>query len=230
MDFAQQVNQYCERLDASFWAEPANAISNAAFLISALVSLLLWLRLPRKDWPVLALIVVVVAVGCGSFAFHTYATRGAELLDIIPISLFIFGYFHLAMTRFLGLPLRHGLAATVAFALAGSILIRLLAPVVGSSAGYLPALLAIFGVGLLCVRRDVKAANGLFVAGILFAISLTFRTLDQPMCGQFPIGTHFMWHALNAMVLTILLRTLMRAGHRAARGDHWRDGEMFEGP
>ena len=89
MDWSTPVSQYCERTDASFWAEPLNAATNAAFLIAAAAAFLTWRRAGRRDLPVLALIVVVVAVGLGSFTFHTVATRGAALADIIPIAIFI---------------------------------------------------------------------------------------------------------------------------------------------
>jgi len=35
MDWSAPIDLYCERTDASFWAEPANALTNAAFLIAA---------------------------------------------------------------------------------------------------------------------------------------------------------------------------------------------------
>lgn len=34
MDWTAPVDICCERLDASFWAEPLNAVSNLAFMIS----------------------------------------------------------------------------------------------------------------------------------------------------------------------------------------------------
>ena len=38
MDWSQPIDLYCERTDAAFWSEPANAISNAAFLIADMLS------------------------------------------------------------------------------------------------------------------------------------------------------------------------------------------------
>ena len=35
MDWFRAVNGYCERTDASYWSEPLNALTNAAFLIAA---------------------------------------------------------------------------------------------------------------------------------------------------------------------------------------------------
>ena len=60
-----------------------------------------WRRGDRKDWPALALIGVVTAVGIGSFVFHTVATRGAVLADVIHIAVFIYGYLLLALRRWL---------------------------------------------------------------------------------------------------------------------------------
>jgi uncharacterized membrane protein YfcA len=101
MDWSTPIDQYCERIDASFWSEPANALTNIAFLIAAAVAFASWRRAGGRDWPALALIAVVVVVGLGSFIFHTVATRGARLADIIPIAVFIYGYLLLALRRFL---------------------------------------------------------------------------------------------------------------------------------
>ena len=39
MDLTQQFDGYCERVDLTYWAEPVNAITNAAFLIAASMKL-----------------------------------------------------------------------------------------------------------------------------------------------------------------------------------------------
>src|SRR6266436_1432266 len=139
MDWSTPIDLYCERTDASFWAEPANALSNAAFLIAAAAAFWLWRRAGSRDWPALALIVVVVAVGIGSFAFHTLATRGAMLADVIPIAVFIYGYLLLALRRFLGLAAGVAVAIVVAYA-AGAQALSWLAPprALNGSVGYLP--------------------------------------------------------------------------------------------
>jgi hypothetical protein len=99
--WSMPIDLYCERLTPSFWAEPVNAVSNLAFLLAAIAAFDLWRRAGKGDRAILALIAVIAAVGFGSFAFHTLATRGAMWLDVIPIGLFIYGYFLLAMRRFL---------------------------------------------------------------------------------------------------------------------------------
>jgi hypothetical protein len=208
MDWTTPIDLYCERTDASFWAEPANALTNAAFLIAALAALVLWRRNGARDWPVLALIVVVFTVGLGSFTFHTVATRGAALADVIPIAIFIYGYLLLALRRFLHLPAGMTIATVLAYAV-GTQALSWLAPrdALNGSVGYLPALVA-----LIVVARMTRAParRGLELAVMLFTVSLALRTVDLAVCDTIPLGTHFLWHLLNAGVLYVLLRTAIK--------------------
>src|SRR6266849_1575810 len=218
MNWSTPIDLYCERTDASFWAEPANALSNAAFLVAAAAALWLWRRAGSRDWPALALIVVVVAVGIGSFAFHTLATRGAVLADVIPIAIFIYGYLLLALRRFLGLAAGVAVAIVVVYA-AGAQALSWLAPprALNGSIGYLPALAA-----LIVVARATRgqARRGLDLAAMIFTVSLALRTIDLAACDTFPLGTHFSWHLLNAVVLYVLLRTAIKeAGPENAKSD-----------
>jgi hypothetical protein len=212
MDWSTPIDLYCERTDASFWAEPANALTNAAFLIAAAAAFVTWRRAEGpaggRDLPVLALIVVVAAVGLGSFAFHTIATRGAVLADVIPIAIFIYGYLFLALRRFLHVPLVAAIVITVAYAIAAQALAWLAPPrALNGSVGYLPALVALAVVAF--VARG-PARRGLGLAVMLFTLSLALRTIDLTACEEFPLGTHFLWHLLNAAVLYVLLRAASR--------------------
>jgi len=67
MDWTQAVDQYCERMGPEFWAEPVNAVTNLAFVLAALV---VW---PRAVGLGRVLAVILVAIGIGSFLFHTFA-------------------------------------------------------------------------------------------------------------------------------------------------------------
>ncbi len=207
------IDLYCERLEPSFWAEPVNALSNLAFLIAALAAFRLWRRDGNGDLAILALIVVVVAVGLGSFAFHTMATRGAMLLDVIPIGIFIYGYFLLALRRFLALswPVALGLLAGFV-ALSNGFASLVPREILNGSLGYLPALAALIGIGWLARSRAVGRA--LLVAGGVFTVSLVLRIVDPDVCGAFPLGTHFLWHNLNAVVLYAVLRGAIGERHK----------------
>lgn len=215
-DWTEPLNVYCERSDASFWAEPVNALSNAAFLLAAGAAFLQWRRAGGRDLGTLALIGVTVAVGFGSFAFHTLATRGAALLDVIPIALFIYGYLYLALRRFLGLEVWPAVAVVVAFAFGSMALDALLPPrFLNGSGGYLPALGALVVVG--AAARRSPAGGRMLLAAAIFTGSLAFRSVDQAVCAAFPLGTHFLWHGLNAVVLYVLLTAAMTGAKGASR-------------
>jgi hypothetical protein len=207
MQWTTPIDLYCERIDSSFWAEPVNALTNAAFLIAAAVAFAQWRRTARDPF-VLALIAVIALIGLGSFAFHTLATRGAVLLDVIPIAVFVYGYFFLALRRFLNLALLPAVGLLLAY-IAFSYAVDWALPrgFLNGSGGYLPALAAMLVIGWLL--RAQKEGRAILVAVVVFVVSLTFRTIDVAVCGAFPLGTHFIWHTLNALLLYLLIRTAM---------------------
>ncbi len=199
------IDQYCERLDPSFWAEPVNALTNVAFIAAAVMALVDWRRGGSNDRAVLALIIVVFAIGFGSFAFHTLATRGARLLDVIPIGVFIYGYFLLALRRMLGVPWVYSIVLLIAFmALSNGLAIVVPREVLNGSTGYFPALGALLVFGWLV--RDSAAGRAMLIAAAIFIVSLALRIVDLDICDAIPLGTHFLWHVLNAVLLYLLLR------------------------
>lgn len=208
MAWSSPVDLYCERTDPSFWAEPVNALSNAAFLVAAAAAFVQWRRDARDPF-VLALIATVGLVGVGSFAFHTIATRGAALLDVVPIATFVYGYFYLALRHFLNFGLRTTLGALAGYvAISFATSWALPRGFLNGSGNYLPALAAMAAVGWL--MRAQARGRAILAAAAVFAVSLAFRTIDNWVCGAFPLGTHFVWHTLNAAVLYLLLRTAVR--------------------
>lgn len=199
------IDLYCERTSASFWAEPINAISNLAFLVAASAAFDIWRREGKGDRAILALISVAVAVGLGSFAFHTLATRGAMLLDVIPIGIFIYGYFLLALRRFLALSWPAALASLIGFiALSLGLASSVPREVLNGSSGYFPALAALYVFGWLL--RGHATGRAMLVAAGLFTLSLIFRVVDLDACAVWPLGTHFLWHVFNAGVIYAVLR------------------------
>ena len=169
----------------------------------------------------LALILLVFVIGVGSLLFHTNATRWAEIADVAPITAFMLAYVGYTLRRFVGLSwmvtlFGIGLFYVLAWQ-AGEMRcegVRCL----NGSASYIPALAVLLGAGiaLLLMRRPV--AVSLIAGGIIFAVSLTFRTFDNAWCGAVmsfdggPLGTHFLWHCLNATLLFVLLRAAVHHG------------------
>jgi hypothetical protein len=217
------IDNYCERIGQGFWAEPLNAVTNAAFLVAAALALLEWRKAGGKDHASLWLIAVTAIVGIGSFLFHTFANRWSVLADVIPIAVFIYSYFLLAMRRYLGLARLMAVGVTAAFVLFNMSFVRLWLGVfpgvtLNGSVGYVPAALALLGVAGLCLRLGGHQAGiALLWAAGIFAASLVLRTVDGAVCTALPVGTHFLWHVLNAVVLLILMRAAIafRAADRA---------------
>jgi hypothetical protein len=214
MDWSTAVDLYCERLGPSFWAEPVNALTNASFLIAAVAAFVMWRR-GEGDRPALALIAVTFAIGLGSFIFHTVATRGAALFDTVPIAVFIYGYLWLALRRFLKLSAWMAPALVIAFGLL-SYAEGLVVPrgALNGSHAYLPALAALLVVGWLA--KAAAPRKLLLSAAAVFAVSIVFRSIDQAVCAALPLGTHFLWHSLNGVVLYLLLRAALVAPRQAA--------------
>ncbi|NDR59368.1 ceramidase domain-containing protein [Aliiruegeria sabulilitoris] len=206
----RQVDGYCERTDFTYWSEPVNALTNAAFLIAAF---LLWRRVRGQGLPfAVGMCVVLAAIGIGSYLFHTHATIWGAIADTTPIALFILLYIFAANRDFWNLSWPWALLATTGFFPFAALTLPLFQklPFFEVSAGYwpVPLLIALYAIGLR--RRAPRTAGGLaFGAGILCA-SLGFRSVDEALCASFPLGTHFLWHILNGIMLGWMIEVYRR--------------------
>jgi hypothetical protein len=213
MAWQDAVDGYCERLTSGYWAEPVNAVTNMAFLVAAAF---LWRRTAGQPLA-RAMTLVLAAIGVGSFLFHTHATRATGLMDVIPIVVFILLYLFAASRDFLGLMSWQAGLATAAFLpyAAATVPLWSMIPGLGSSAGYAPVPVLILIYAWLLRRRAPATARGLAAGAGLLGLSLLFRTLDAPLCAVWPLGTHFLWHLLNALMLGWMINVYV--AHRAGR-------------
>ncbi len=214
------LDVYCERAGAAgFWAEPLNALTNLAFIVAAAV---VGLRLARASgldwrngWDLWLLTLLLAAIGVGSGLWHSFATRWGLLADVLSITLFInlyllsFGWRVLGL-RWVGLPL-----LWLGYQVASFGLLTVVSPdALNGSVGYLPALAFLLGFAWWLRRTQHPLWRAVAVAAMLFAVSLSFRTLDMALCAALPLGTHFMWHLLNAALLFVLVNALVDALRR----------------
>ncbi|WP_319772926.1 ceramidase domain-containing protein [Breoghania sp.] len=211
MDPTQLVVAYCERLDGAFWAEPANAISNMTFFMTTVGILWALFRKRRFDVPVIGLSALVALIGVSSFLFHTLATPLTSALDILSVAIFILVVFFFAILRLFKIGLTGATLVTVGFLGLSWFLSLLLGPKLGLSAMYIGPLISLFAIALTIAPNNRKIALGFFMTGLMFTLSVIFLTMDQQFCDWFPIGTHFMWHVLNAVVAYMLLRLVIYA-------------------
>ncbi|HLL26500.1 MAG TPA: hypothetical protein VKT73_02465 [Xanthobacteraceae bacterium] len=221
MAWSDPLSLYCERCGPGLWDEPFNAVSNVAFFTAAGVAFFQWRRAGSRDPASLLLILVVVAIGIGSTIFHTVATRAALIGDIVPIAVFMAGYLVLALRRYLKLGIFLTLAALAGFEIVSFGTPAILPPdLLNGSVSYLPALLMLIALAALLQLQtgasEVAAAHWLWLATGIFIVSLLFRSIDFAVCSYFPVGTHFIWHCLNAAVLYVLLRAAIEWPRRDA--------------
>lgn len=231
MDWTTPVDIYCERLAPGFWAEPVNAISNAAFLIAAIWAGIEARRRAEPNPLVWLLIVLAACIGIGSFLFHTFANKWSELADVGPIWTFVALYCLVAAAR-LG-RVQPGRVVIAAVALTGLIALILAmgegqppADPPGAAAGhghshapdpfngslqYLPAVIALAIFAIITQIRRHPLRRWVQAAGVVFLISLVMRTIDRDICTAIPLGTHFLWHLLNGLLIGLVLQILIRS-------------------
>ncbi len=217
MDWFQEIDGYCERLTPAYWAEPINAVTNAAFLIAAFI---MWRRVRGQGMPLAMLLVVILAaIGIGSYLFHTHAQVWAALADVAPILLYILIYIFAInrdVWRMRPLPAAMMTALFIPYAAATLPLFQLV-PGLGGSAAYAPVPLLILIYAFLLRNRTLETARGLAIGAFILIASITFRALDEPLCMQLPLGTHFMWHILNATMLGWMIEVYRRHMIRASQ-------------
>ncbi|TCT41819.1 ceramidase domain-containing protein [Martelella mediterranea] len=219
MDTANFIDIYCERTAAGFWNEPVNALTNLAFIIAALLAWPTAWKRPRRGILELTVIALVGIIGVGSFLFHTLATPLSGALDVIPIWLFFFSYILLLFVR-----VTHGkVFDTIGYMVAtlfGFVLITYLASLIGSGDGpaplngslqYAPAMVAMALGAVVALWKKHPAGRYFAFATAVFVVSIFFRSIDEATCSATAgLGTHFLWHILNAVVLGTLLQAAVK--------------------
>lgn len=214
-----QSDIYCERTDLSYWAEPVNALTNMAFILAAWI---MWRRVRGQDMPLaVAMCWILAAIGAGSYLWHTHATGWGALADTGAIAVFIVVYLYGVHRSFWALSLPWALVATAALvpwvALTFPIFNAL--PFFNISNAYWPIASLILINGIALRGRLPEVARGLLIGAGLLVISLTLRSIDMSLCDRFPLGTHWLWHSLNGVMLGWMIevyRRHQRASHPTA--------------
>ena len=218
MDLSKPIDIYCERLDIGIWAEPINAVTNVAFI---LVAIFMWLRCKNLlEGRILSFL--LCSIGCGSFLFHTFAQTWAAILDVTAILIFILTYIFVANLRFLACSKMVSLIGVILFFPYQLILTSILSNIqfFGSSVQYIPVAILIFIYSGLLRKSEPNLSRGLFIGASILCLSIIFRTIDKPFCSTLSVGTHFVWHILNAIMLSWMIEILRRhmlAGYSLGR-------------
>lgn len=204
---------YCEQLLAIDGFEPWNALTNAAFLIAAWLG---WRAFTRAGKTPSARVLVGLCglIGLGSFAWHATAAPWAQWADVLPILGFVLVYLYVALRGLLGVTPPLAGAACAALVGAAILAMGLFEEALNGSIAYLPVWASLFVLSVLLHLRRSGAWRGFALATLLFAVSLTCRSVDLMFCAATQSrGTHWLWHLCNALLLYVLMQTFAR--HRA---------------
>lgn len=215
MNWTAPRDLYCERLEPGLWAEPLNALSNLGFIAAGLW---LWWRSTRRtngsapDFALRILAILIVLIGLGSSSFHTFAVVWAEVLDILFIALFICAFVIVYAHHVLRAPWRWAWLAAGAFWVFGKLVTAPFDPAsFNGSVSYFPALAGIALMGVVVALRKMPGAGMFGLAALVFLISISLRSVDPAWCRTWPYGTHWAWHLLNALTLTLSAIALERS-------------------
>jgi hypothetical protein len=202
------IDIYCERTGPGLLAEPVNAITNLAFLLAAAACWRLATRQGILSADIRLLTGLMAAIGIGSGLFHTFATSWSQVLDILPILLFQVAYLWIYGRRMIGMGtgwLVTSAVLLVSTALAG----RQFPDLLNGSLIYAPAVVLLLSLGTYHYRHaDIQPGLLLQATGV-FLLSLSMRTMDEAVCAHLPLGTHFLWHLLNGLLVYLIVRGLL---------------------
>ena len=210
------LDSYCERAgDPAFWAEPLNAVTNLFFILGALMAGRALFKRPRglsqTTLDLWLLVGALFSIGIGSGLWHTIPSSTTVLMDVIPITFFIHVYLIACLRRLL----RCTWPCVVfwwSVYFGASLAAQLTLPpdLLHGTIMYIPTYFTLMLLSGVVWRRN-KAAGQVFMKMLaLWTLALTFRTMDLEICGCFPLGTHFLWHSLNAWMLYQLSMVLIR--------------------
>ena len=205
------IDIYCERTSQTLLAEPLNALTNLAFIVAAIYLAKLLCKQEKQDWFLWWLTFMVGVIGLGSAAFHTVANRLTMWMDIIPIAIFLLSYIWV-FARTIGRQSRIMAAAWLG-------LFLLLGYGVGhlpeawqfnGTIHYSPALIYLLAMAIITHRKRLLEVTAyLRLAITTFLLSMTMRSVDMISCEWLPIGTHFLWHVCNGLVLYFVVKALI---------------------
>jgi hypothetical protein len=205
------LDSYCERAgQADLWAEPVNALTNVAFFIATYYACKALRRTGIRAYDLWILCGLLGCIGLGSALWHIFANEFTILMDVIPITLFINLYVVVLLARAMVWPwwgCALGFILLQAMNAAASVWFN--PDTLYGTIMYVPTYGMLLGLCAVSAALKKPFAKELLIITGLWTCSLIFRTIDIPLCHATHIGTHFLWHSANAVVLYALIMVLV---------------------
>ena len=207
MDFFQSIDIYCERKSLIFWSEPINALTNFFFII---IGFHLFIK-TFQDKLCKLLSLELVLIGICSFFFHTFANITSAILDTFSIILFGLTYLFAANIRFLNFSYvlsTFSIITFIPYSFVVTFSIQFFIEPTNGSAFYFSYILLFLIYSIVLIKKNSYVSKNLFLCFLILLISIILRSFDQKFCSNISIGTHFLWHILNSIVLGISIITI----------------------
>jgi hypothetical protein len=211
----------CERSSLGPLAEPLNVLSSLAFIY---VAVTIYRHYKNHEdleskwiWDIHALTFITFLIGVNSLVFHAFPNPTTELADTLTIVLFIILYFWSVLFRIGRTTFFEALICFTAFVGFSHMLVAQFPHALNDSIGYLSSMVALIVIAVYLHLRARRSASNFMFAAIIGVVSLSCRIIDRVLCEHTHVGTHFLWHILNATLLYILLKQLVRNVNRVAR-------------
>jgi len=203
---------YCENLSNLFIInEPVNTLTNLSFFIASIYLFKKYKKEKTKKIDVIILIFLLFLIGFGSTIWHLTQSLVGELLDMVPILLFLIVYIYSFLKRIVKLKIYYIVIFIICFIFATFNLPKLFnEDPIKTSSGYLPALITLFMFTVYVYFNNKKTFKYFFSSSIIFLSSIILRSLDFVFCNTLIIGTHFLWHILNSILLYLLILVLLK--------------------
>jgi len=211
----------CERHAHGPLEEPLNMLSNMLFLLVAFALIRYYRTHPdlkgKWIWDLHILTGLVMLIGIGSTVFHSFPSPTTELMDIIPIVLFIVLFFISIIVRVGRTGPFETVICLMAFVFTTHFFVTQFPNAMNDSIGYLSSMGALVMIAIYLHMLRRPSSHQFLLAALLGVISLFFRSVDNEVCDVIPIGTHFLWHTLNAALIYVVMKQLIRNVNREAR-------------
>lgn len=152
------------------------------------------------------MLTTIIAIGLGSIVFHIYPVRLTLVMDVAPITLFQFIFLWLYLKKAFSASFTTSAVICAVVALLIVFSYRFL-DYINASSPYLPALVVLSAMVIWFRHTKGKWDLTVVAALLLFSVALIFRTIDNALC-VYGVGTHFIWHTLNGIVLYLFYLTI----------------------
>ena len=203
---------YCEQMIFGDYFEPVNTITNLAFIIASLLAFFNLKRKGNLEFRSVLLLFILFLIGIGSLLWHLYRSDVTVMMDSIPIMVFILSYLFIYSFHITN-KLLHRLLIICGFFVFLPLMSILLTKFFvyfqeNRISMYLLPISYFLILQIYNRYYKVPVIKRSLIAIFIFLISLFFRQIDLFVCEKISIGTHFIWHILNSIVLYKMIMLL----------------------